>query len=114
MHSSRYYSVNRNRCRMRGCDAGRPLPYTPAVIENMVEPVTLKGRHVCLVPLVMEHCEGLRTAVRDGELWKLWYTSAPRAGSHGSGDRAAPRALAGGVDAAVYRPGADLRAKLSA
>ncbi|RXH54555.1 GNAT family N-acetyltransferase [Granulicella sibirica] len=30
-----------------------------------------------LVPLAMEHLEGLRVAVRDGELWRLWYTSAP-------------------------------------
>lgn len=40
-------------------------------------PVKLAGRHVCLVPLAQEHCAGLVEAVEDGELWRLWYTSAP-------------------------------------
>ena len=26
-----------------------------------------------------DHCEGLTEAVKDGELWKLWYTFIPRA-----------------------------------
>ncbi len=43
----------------------------------MLEPVTLRGRYVELAPLEAEHCDGLRRAVRNGELWKLWYTSAP-------------------------------------
>jgi RimJ/RimL family protein N-acetyltransferase len=43
----------------------------------MVAATTLTGEHVRLVPLSMEHCEGLRAAVQDGELWRLWYTSAP-------------------------------------
>ena len=30
-----------------------------------------------LVPLGMEHLSGLAAAVRDGELWRLWYTSVP-------------------------------------
>jgi RimJ/RimL family protein N-acetyltransferase len=29
--------------------------------------------------LAQDHCEGLTEAVKDGELWKLWYTSIPRA-----------------------------------
>jgi len=32
---------------------------------------------VQLVPLSLEHEDGLRTAVSDGQLWELWYTSAP-------------------------------------
>jgi RimJ/RimL family protein N-acetyltransferase len=40
-------------------------------------PVTLAGRLVRLVPLSSEHAPTLLDAVRDGELWKLWYTSAP-------------------------------------
>jgi N-acetyltransferase len=42
-------------------------------------PVTLRGEHVTLEPLAVAHAEGLREAVKDGELWKLWYTtiSAP-------------------------------------
>lgn len=39
--------------------------------------VTLTGRNVVLVPLATAHCEQLAEAVRDGELWKLWYTHAP-------------------------------------
>jgi RimJ/RimL family protein N-acetyltransferase len=43
------------------------------------EPVTLSGAHAQLKPLSREHCDGLTEAVRDGELWKLWYTFVPRA-----------------------------------
>jgi RimJ/RimL family protein N-acetyltransferase len=41
------------------------------------EPVTLSGAHVALEPLSPAHHEGLCDAVRDGELWKLWYTAIP-------------------------------------
>jgi RimJ/RimL family protein N-acetyltransferase len=41
------------------------------------EPVTLTGPHATLRPLAHEHLDGLVEAVRDGELWKLWYTSVP-------------------------------------
>jgi N-acetyltransferase len=40
-------------------------------------PVTLRGEHVTLEPLAVAHAEGLREAVKDGELWKLWYTTIP-------------------------------------
>ena len=40
-------------------------------------PVELAGPHARLVPLTHEHAEGLRAAVRDGELWRLWFTSVP-------------------------------------
>ena len=43
------------------------------------EPVTLAGPHARLEPLSHEHCDGLTEAAKDGELWKLWYTSIPRA-----------------------------------
>jgi RimJ/RimL family protein N-acetyltransferase len=36
--------------------------------------VTLRGEHAMLVPLSPDHAPGLAEAVRDGELWKLWYT----------------------------------------
>lgn len=39
--------------------------------------VTLAGEHVRLVPLSREHAAALSDATRDGELWKLWYTSVP-------------------------------------
>ncbi|WP_029587318.1 GNAT family N-acetyltransferase [Bradyrhizobium sp. URHD0069] len=44
-----------------------------------LEPVSLRGAHARLEPLSQEHCEGLIEAVKDGELWKLWYTFIPRA-----------------------------------
>jgi RimJ/RimL family protein N-acetyltransferase len=42
-----------------------------------LEPVTLSGRHVELVPLSQGHRDALAEAVGDGELWRLWYTSVP-------------------------------------
>ncbi|MEI8323808.1 MAG: GNAT family N-acetyltransferase [Betaproteobacteria bacterium] len=42
-----------------------------------VEPVMLEQRGVRLVPLALEHEEGLRAAAADGELWKLRITSVP-------------------------------------
>jgi RimJ/RimL family protein N-acetyltransferase len=41
-------------------------------------PVTLSGRWAVLEPLSMAHCAELEAAVRDGELWKLWYTAIPQ------------------------------------
>jgi RimJ/RimL family protein N-acetyltransferase len=38
---------------------------------------TLRGRHVALEPLQASHAEGLRAAVGDGELSRLWYTNVP-------------------------------------
>ncbi|MGN6144419.1 MAG: GNAT family N-acetyltransferase [Mesorhizobium sp.] len=42
-----------------------------------LEPVTLSGRYVELVPLSRGHCNALAEAARDGELWRLWYTTVP-------------------------------------
>ena len=39
------------------------------------EPIELRGQHASLQPLARDHHDGLIDAVRDGELWKLWYTS---------------------------------------
>ncbi|MEP7281338.1 MAG: GNAT family protein [Rubrivivax sp.] len=39
--------------------------------------VTLTGVHTSLEPLTPAHATALAEAVRDGELWKLWYTSVP-------------------------------------
>ena len=41
------------------------------------EPIALTGRHARLLPLAEEHGAALSEAVRDGELWKLWYTAVP-------------------------------------
>jgi RimJ/RimL family protein N-acetyltransferase len=43
-----------------------------------LEPVILKGAHARLEPLSHQHLDGLTAAVKDGELWKLWYTLIPR------------------------------------
>jgi RimJ/RimL family protein N-acetyltransferase len=44
-----------------------------------LEPVSLRGPHARLEPLSQDHCDGLIEAVKDGELWKLWYTAIPSA-----------------------------------
>ncbi len=41
------------------------------------DPITLSGRHAVLEPLAYAHQGELTAAVRDGELWKLWYTAIP-------------------------------------
>jgi RimJ/RimL family protein N-acetyltransferase len=40
-------------------------------------PVSLRGPWARLEPLSSDHIDGLTEAVKDGELWKLWYTSIP-------------------------------------
>ncbi|BCW60023.1 MULTISPECIES: GNAT family protein [Micrococcaceae] len=42
-----------------------------------IEPITLTGKFVTLEPLSQEHHDGMVEAARDGDLWKLWYTSVP-------------------------------------
>ncbi|EKS35903.1 GNAT family N-acetyltransferase [Afipia clevelandensis] len=46
---------------------------------TFLSPVTLEGPHARLEPLSRDHNDGLVEAVKDGELWKLWYTFIPRA-----------------------------------
>ena len=46
-------------------------PFAPAV--------SLHGAHVQLVPLQAAHHDDLVEAVKDGELWNLWYTAIPTA-----------------------------------
>ena len=41
------------------------------------EPTTLSSPHVRLEPLTLAHHDDLVAAVRDGELWQLWYTAIP-------------------------------------
>jgi RimJ/RimL family protein N-acetyltransferase len=41
------------------------------------EPVTLEGAQARLEPLSQAHRVGLIDAVKDGELWRLWYTAIP-------------------------------------
>src|SRR3954452_25545295 len=49
----------------------------PQPSDHPIQPVTLTGQHVQLVPLSLDHCDELVAAVQDGELWRLWYTGAP-------------------------------------
>jgi N-acetyltransferase len=44
---------------------------------TLFEPTTLTGQHVFLEPLRRDHHDGLVAAAKDGDLWKLWYTSVP-------------------------------------
>jgi N-acetyltransferase len=41
------------------------------------DPVTLRGEHARLEPLSHDHLAGLVEAVKDGELWNLWFTIDP-------------------------------------
>lgn len=52
-----------------------------------LEPVTLSGRHVDLLPLSPAHHDDLVEAARDGSLWQLWYTKVPT-----------PEAMAGEIE----------------
>ncbi|CAN5359328.1 GNAT family protein [soil metagenome] len=45
---------------------------------SFIKPIKLAGEHATLEPLAADHCEGLKIAVADGELWKLWYTFIPK------------------------------------
>jgi RimJ/RimL family protein N-acetyltransferase len=51
---------------------------TDSALMGLLDPVTLTGVHVVLAPLGPEHRGDLAEAVRDGELWQLWYTIIPR------------------------------------
>ena len=44
---------------------------------NWPPPVELRAPYAALLPLAAEHETALCDAVRDGELWKLWYTAIP-------------------------------------
>ena len=46
-------------------------------MTSFTTPITLGGRHAALEPLTYAHQDELIEAVRDGELWKLWYTAVP-------------------------------------
>lgn len=44
-----------------------------------LSPITLADNYVELAPLDPAHAEELKDATKDGELWKLWYTTVPSA-----------------------------------
>jgi len=41
-------------------------------------PIRLAGEHATLEPLTLGHAAALAEAVRDGDLWTLWYTNIPK------------------------------------
>jgi N-acetyltransferase len=45
--------------------------------DHWIQSVCLVGTHATLEPLSLSHEGGLKAAVMDGELWKLWYTTIP-------------------------------------
>ncbi|VEG57648.1 N-acetyltransferase GCN5 [Mycolicibacterium aurum] len=51
-------------------------------MSGFVEPVILSGDHrVTLEPLTREHLPEIEAAAADGELGRLWFTAAPKAGA---------------------------------
>ena len=46
-------------------------------------PTTLRDDYVLLEPLAPHHAADLEAAAADGELWNLWFTSAPAPGQAG-------------------------------
>jgi RimJ/RimL family protein N-acetyltransferase len=42
-----------------------------------LQPTALFGKHATLLPLLDAHHDELIEAVKDGELWNLWYTTIP-------------------------------------
>jgi len=47
---------------------------------SALTPVLLEDAHVALEPLTPDHAPTLEAASADGELWNLWFTSAPAPG----------------------------------
>lgn len=45
--------------------------------QRWIEPIVLLGKHATLEPMQPRHIDGLKAAARDGQLWKLWFTSVP-------------------------------------
>ncbi|MGZ8801732.1 MAG: GNAT family N-acetyltransferase, partial [Mycobacterium sp.] len=53
-------------------------------MSGFVEPVALAGdRWVTLEPLTREHVPEIEALAADGELGRLWFTGAPKAGATG-------------------------------
>ena len=47
-------------------------------IDYPPKSITLTGTYVSLLPMDILYLEALKEAVKDGELWKLWYTFVPK------------------------------------
>ena len=42
-----------------------------------IQPIEFHGSHAALVPLSLDHHDDLVQAVKDGQLWQLWFTFIP-------------------------------------
>src|SRR5258706_13549611 len=49
----------------------------PVPKMTWLQPLSLTSASIGLEPLGQHHCADLIEAVKDGELWTLWYTSIP-------------------------------------
>ena len=47
-------------------------------MDKWLNSIELTGNLVTLKPLTLKDVPGLTDAVKDGDIWKLWYTSAPK------------------------------------
>jgi hypothetical protein len=59
----------------------------PQPSDHPIQPVTLTGQHVQLVPLSLDHCDELVAAVQAGPLGLWQRPVAPRGGRPGQGTR---------------------------
>lgn len=50
---------------------------SPSTAADWVRLPALQGQDVILQPLTRAHAAGIRAAVTDGELWRLWFTTVP-------------------------------------
>lgn len=55
------------------------MDYLGSLLMLWLEPLTLCGKNCTLEPLLHEHQDDLIEAVKDGELWNLWYAAIPKA-----------------------------------
>jgi len=46
-------------------------------MRQWIKPFELSGKYINLKPLTIGYCSDLITAVEDGNLWHLWFTSIP-------------------------------------
>lgn len=58
-------------------DKVNELNHREIKMNKWLHKIELANEQVRLEPLSISHIEGLTDAVKDGELWQLWYTSAP-------------------------------------
>ena len=47
-------------------------------MSKWITPIILTGTLVKLVPIALDHEQGLIDATQDGSLWELWFTSVPK------------------------------------